>query len=119
MAGRYDLIIEQGASFRREIWWRDEDGDIIDVSSYTARMHVRADVDDVSPQVTLTTENSRITLSAGAAGAYNILLTMTPSTTAALTDWGRGVYDLELVSGGGTVTRVLEGYAVLSKEATR
>jgi hypothetical protein len=117
MAGRYDIVIEQGASFRREINWQPG-GVMADLTGYTARMHVRADYADVSPQVTLTTENGRIAVSDDS-GDYNILLTMTPSTTAALDDWGRGVWDLEIVSGGGTVTRVLEGYALLSLEATQ
>ncbi len=122
MTGTYNLFgahsIQQGASFRREIAWRDAAMVMLDLTGYTARMMVRAKIDDASPVLTLTTENGRIAVSTGAAG-YNILLTVTPGDTAALTDWGQGVYDIELVSAGGTVTRLLEGFAILSKEVSR
>jgi hypothetical protein len=66
--------------------------------------------------LTLTTENAGITLG-GAAGT--ITLSATATVTAALTAPFSGVYDLELVSGGGVVTRLLEGVATVSPEVTR
>ncbi len=41
------------------------------------------------------------------------------TTTAALTAPFSGVYDLELVSAGGVVTRLLQGAATVSPEVTR
>jgi hypothetical protein len=52
----------------------------------------------------------------GAAGT--ITLTISATDTAALTS-GRGVYDLELVSGSGIVTRLLQGVATISRNVTR
>jgi hypothetical protein len=66
--------------------------------------------------LTLTSENAGITLG-DAAGT--ITLSATATVTAALTAPFSGVYDLELVSGGGVVTRLLEGSATISPEVTR
>jgi hypothetical protein len=114
MAGRLDLRFNQGETFAWTFTWYGSDGDPIDLTAATARMMVRADPDDVSPLLTLTTENGRIALG-GALGT--IALTISATVTAALTDWGKGVWDIEIVQGS-TVTRILEGFAVLSKEAT-
>lgn len=48
----------------------------------------------------------------------NLRLMLTATYTAGLTPWGRGVYDLELVNGT-VVTRLYEGLAYLSPEATK
>jgi hypothetical protein len=78
-------------------------------------MQVRATLESASTLVELTTENSRIALG-GTAGT--ITLTIAAADTAALTS-GRGVYDLELVSGAGIVTRLLQGVATISRNVTR
>jgi hypothetical protein len=115
----YNTFIRQGKTWTRSIWYEDDAGTILDLSSgYTARMMIRADVDDASPVVTLTTENGRIALAAGDADTPNIVLTVSAADTAALTAWGTGVYDLELVSGA-TVLPVIEGFILLQKEPTR
>lgn len=113
-AGRYDIEVQQGATFSLPLVWKAS-GALVNLTGYTARMMIRADFDDVSPLVTLTTENGRIALG-GALGTID--LTISAAVTAALTDWGKGFYDLELVDGG-NVKRLLAGHAVLSKEATR
>jgi len=59
--------------------------------------------------------NGRITLG-GALGT--ISLDLTAEETAAII-WDRGVYDLELESGDGTVTRLLQGSFTISKEVTK
>lgn len=113
-AGRYDIEIEQGSTFNLPLIWK-AGGALVNLTGYTARMMVRADFADASPLLILTTENGRIALG-GAAGTID--LTIAATVTAALTDWGRGVWDLELVSGS-TVKRLLNGRAVLAKEVTR
>jgi hypothetical protein len=46
-----------------------------------------------------------------------ITLTLTATQTAEITE--NGVYDLELVSAGGSVTRLLKGSFRLDREVTR
>jgi tRNA threonylcarbamoyladenosine modification (KEOPS) complex Pcc1 subunit len=78
-------------------------------------MQVRATLESASTLVELTTANSHIALG-GTAGT--ISLTISATDTAGLTA-GRGVYDLELVSGSGIVTRLLQGVATISRNVTR
>ena len=113
-ATTYDITIEQGATFSQVVTYK-ESGVAINLTGYTARMQVRATLESASTLVELTTANSRIALG-GAAGT--ITLTIAAADTAALTA-GRGVYDLELVSGSGIVTRLLQGVCTISRNVTR
>jgi hypothetical protein len=113
-ATTYDLLIEQGATFSQVITYK-EAGVAVNLTGYTARMQVRASLESASALVELTTANSRIALG-GTAGT--ITLSIAAADTAALTS-GRGVYDLELVSGSGIVTRLLQGVATISRNVTR
>ncbi len=65
--------------------------------------------------LTLTTENGKITLG-GTAGT--ITLNLSAVETAAITQSSLA-YDLELVSAGGVVTRLVEGQINLTPEVTR
>lgn len=83
------------------------------LTGYTARMTIR---DRVGGTVlsTLTSATNEILIDTA---AFTITLTLSPATTAAFT-WTKGVYDLELVSSTGRVTRILSGTVTLSKEVT-
>lgn len=114
-AGVYDFYIEQGATFNQPLVWKDSSGTAVNVTGYTARMQIRKTVDATTVILTLTTENGRITV-----GTSNGLITLLVSAadTAALTSFC-GVYDLEVISPTGVVTRLLEGQVEVSKEVTR
>jgi len=113
-ATTYDILIEQGATYSQLITYK-ESGVAVNLTGYTARMQVRSTLESATTVVELTTANSRIALG-GTAGT--ITLTISATDTAALTA-GRGVYDLELVSGSGIVTRLLQGVATISRNVTR
>lgn len=114
-AGKLDLYIEQGATFLKSLLWKTSDDDPIDLTDYTARMQIREKLKDENPVIELTTENNRIILG-GEEGT--ITLTISADDTSDLTI-KKGVYDLELVSGGGVVTRLLEGAITVAPEVTR
>lgn len=114
-AGKYDTVIEQGATFKRTITWKDSAGNPVNVTGYTGRMQIRATVDSPTIIHTLTVANGQITLG-GAAGTVTLNI---PDETTATFTFTDAVYDLELESGTGDVTRLLEGRLVLSKEVTR
>jgi hypothetical protein len=116
LGNRYDLEIKQGATLSIVATWKDSAGTAINLTSYTARLSVRETYSSSTSILTLTTENGGISLG-GSAGT--ITLSASATTTAALTAPFSGVYDLELVSGGGVVTRLLEGAATVSPEVTR
>ena len=113
-ATTYDILIEQGATYSQVVTYK-ESGVAVNLTGYTARMQVRSTLESATTVVELTTANGRITLG-GAAGT--ITLTISATDTASLTA-GRGVYDLELVSGSGIVTRLLQGVATISRNVTR
>jgi hypothetical protein len=112
---RYDLEIKQGATFSLTATWKDSTGTAINLTGYTARMQVRSAYDSSTTIISLTS-SSGITLG-GSAGT--IAITVSATTTAALTAPWSGVWDLELVSGGGVVTRLLEGIVSVTPEVSR
>ena len=113
---RYKLDIQQGATLSLTATWTDSTGTAVNLTGYTARMQVRAAYDATTTILSLTSGAGDITLG-GSAGT--IAITASATVTAALTAPWTGVYDLELVSGGGVVTRLLEGPATVSPEVTR
>ena len=115
LGNRYDLEIKQGATLSLTATWRDSAGTAVNLTGYTARMQVRSTYDSSTTILSLTS-SSGITLG-GVAGT--IAITASATVTAALTAPWSGVWDLELVSGGGEVTRLLEGAASVSPEVTR
>jgi hypothetical protein len=78
-------------------------------------MQVRATTDSPTIIVSLTTENGRISLG-GVAGTIDLLIPATATT--GLTP-GLYIYDLELVSAGGEVTRIVEGNFKIKPEVTK
>jgi hypothetical protein len=115
MAGTYDITIEQGATFRRILTWRDGNGVAVNLTGWTARLQMRRSLTASSPFLELNTESGGLVLG-GSAGTIEIVISA--EATAAL-DQKHGVYDLEMVSGSGEVTRLLQGRVTLDREATR
>jgi len=85
------------------------------LTGYTADMQIRQTITSSTILYEASTGNGAIVMG-GTAGT--ITLTIPAATTAAFT-WNRGVYDLNLTSPGGVVTRLLQGYAIVSPEVTR
>lgn len=115
LAVTYGLTADQGATFEYILTWTNPDGTPIDLTGYTARMQIRRRTTSQQLVDTLTTENGKITLG-GAEGT--ITLNLSATETAALPA-AQHQYDLELVSSGGEVTRLLMGYFVVRQEMTR
>lgn len=114
--GRYDMTIWQGATFQRVFTWRvGTPAANVNLTGYTARMQLRTAANAATPALEATTENGRITLG-GAAGT--ITLNLSATVTAALPA-NQYAYDLELVSGSGQVTRLIEGFTTVDAEVTR
>jgi hypothetical protein len=110
-----DQAIEQGATWSRQFNYKDPNGVAINLTGYTARMQVRAKRTNPEVLLELTTENGGIVLG-GADGS--VTLQASAVDTAAFT-WTRGVYDVELISAGGIVTRFIRGSVSVSPEVTR
>jgi hypothetical protein len=114
-AGLYKIWFEQGATFNRVLTWRNPDATPIDLTGYTARMQVRPNKLSADVLLSLTTQNGRITLG----GALGTITLDVDATVAATISAGQFVYDLELISSAGEVTRLIEGAFVVDGEVTR
>jgi hypothetical protein len=114
--GRLNLNCYQGASFDYTLTWQTG-GSAVNLTGYSARMQVRETYDSASTLVSLTS-GTGITLG-GTAGT--ILLELSATQTAAIdsTPNGQYVYDLELASSVGYVTRLVEGTFTIKPEVTR
>lgn len=120
VATKEDLYIEAGATFDRSWVWREtlengSLGDPVDLTGYTARMHIRRTLVDPDILVDANTENEQIILG-GTAGTVQVLIPDEVTEEIGVT---AGVYDLELESAGGYVYRLLEGKVKVSPNVTR
>jgi hypothetical protein len=98
------LEIDKGATFQKALEWQDSNSVAIDLTGYTSAMHIRAGYGTTLIHE-LTTENGGITLG-GALGTIDLLITDTDTKTF---DPGHYIYDLEVKSAAGIITRILEG----------
>lgn len=114
-AGKYNILIEQGATFSLPITYRDSDGNLVDLTTYTAAMHIRRSAAASDIVATLSTENYRIELG-GVDGTIDLILTA--DETAALPS-GDFVYDLKLRPGAAAATRLIEGKCSIAPQVTR
>jgi hypothetical protein len=112
-AGELNLTVEQGTTFSQTLTWKI-DGTAVNLTGYTARMQARDDVTSSATILSLT-QSAGLTLG-GVAGT--IIIALTATQTAALVA-GNYVYDLELASSGGVVTRLVQGTLAVSAEVTR
>lgn len=111
--GYLDLDCWQGANFDYQLTWTVA-GSAVNVTGYSARMQVRQYADSTATVLSLV-NGTGITLG-GTAGT--IALSAVATATSAV-EAGQYVYDLELVSGAGYVTRLVEGNFVVYAEVTR
>lgn len=121
LAGRYNIVCEQGATFRREfiLQYPDEVDPTIyynyDLSNYKARMQVRRTVDSAEPMLSIDTEElGGITIDEENG---KIFVEITAEQTSEITT--NGVYDIEIEDETGVVSRMVQGEFLLSPEVTR
>jgi len=125
IAGTYNMTIEQGSTFGRLISVEEPDLATdptgatfkpFPLNGYTARMQIRRNVDSSTAMLSLTTENGGIAINPGTED-NEIRLSITATNTALLTS--DGVYDLEIISSLGEVSKVIRGIVTVIPEVTR
>jgi hypothetical protein len=131
-AGTYNMCVDQGATFIRTFTWYTcscgtcstsscgcgcgtGSGTPVDLTGFTADMQIRQNVQSTTILYEASTTNGAIVLG-GTAGT--ITLTIPAASSSGFT-WNKGVYDMNLTSSGGVVTRLLQGAVVVSPEVTR
>ena len=111
MAGILNLVADQGATYTQRLTWKI-DGNPVNLTGYTARMKVKNIVRNV--EVISITSSSGIALG-GSAGTIDLTVSATDMTKVVA---GKYSYDLELVSPGGVVTRLVKGTFTVTPEVT-
>ena len=114
VAGQYNIVADQGATFTRNVHWFAADGDPINLTDYTARMQVRERFVSATPVLSLVSPTN-ITLG-GSSGSIVVTASATAMTAVGAGDY---VYDLEMVASNGVVTRLLQGTFKVRPEVTR
>lgn len=108
---KQDITINQGTTFKMDVECLGVQDEVISLTGYTARAHIRQGYADFYADAYPFIVN--ITPITG-----TISLTMSASTTQGL-DFSKGLWDLELINPDGEVVRLLEGTVRISKEVTR
>lgn len=114
MAGKYSFTLDQGATWNNVLTWK-VNGAAVNLTGYSARMQARETVDATTTVFSWSSAGGELVLG-GAAGT--ITFAIADSVTATYPD-GTFVYDLELESGGGETTRLLQGTFTIVPEVTR
>lgn len=109
MSGKYNIVAEQGATFNLN-FRIETDGTPWNLTGYTFAMQVRRSSSSATTLLNLT---SATMTSVGRVSAT------VNATTMSGVPAGRWVYDIELRSSGGEVTRILEGRFIVTAEVTQ
>lgn len=110
----YDILVDQGGTLNRALFLKTSAKQPVNITGFIGRMHIRDYANSSVILRTLTTENDEITID-GTAGRVDILLP--PSDTETL-DAKNYVYDLELESSDGDVTKIVSGKLTVRAETT-
>jgi hypothetical protein len=114
-AATYNIIAEQGATFSQTILYTDASETPIDLTNYTAEMHVRTAVASAGTIIELSTGDSSIILD-GVNGTIELAITATDMSDLAA---GKYFYDLELYGENDLIVRLIEGRFTVKAEVTR
>jgi len=109
-AGTYNFTIEQGTTFSRVLTLQ-ENGSAMNLTGYSVASQMRSTHD--SSSIVATFSGSVTNASSG-----QLTLSLTNSQTSAIEE-AIYVYDVEITSGAGAVTRILEGNITVTPEVTR
>jgi len=114
-AANNNFVIDQGADWFITVVYKDSAGTAIDLTGYTAALQIRDTYADSTTDLSLTSPSGGITITAATG---TIAVTATAAQTGAIAA-GNYVYDLEITSAAGVVTRLVQGKISLSPQVTR
>lgn len=117
-AGKYDILVEQGATFDVTLTLRNYDNSLIDLTGHTFRGKIKETYSSTTVQAEfdfsiLSTGVVRVTIPAAETAAIAV-----PPATNNQRNLVAMIYDIESVDGSGVVYRWLEGTAKISPEVT-
>jgi len=107
-----NLVIEQKATFKKRLVWKDKAKRPISLTGFTARMQIKDDAGTVVAD--LSTVNGGIVLG-GVAGTIDLLIT---AANTSLMTFAGATYDLKLIAPDATEQRLIQGKVTLSAGVT-
>lgn len=108
MATKSNLTIDQGSNYSVIVDLTTANGSAMNLTGYTGRGQMRK-----SPYSSTAKD-----FTVAVANTGTVTLSMTSDYTSNITS-GRWLYDVEVISDSGIVTRVLEGIVTVTPEITR
>jgi hypothetical protein len=125
-AGKYTMLIEQGATLKLDLAYKDSTNKSVDLTGYSGKMQIKNDYSSSATTTYLTLSSSRYPDGTGInfSGSTNLLpptsgtigIIISAATSSLLT-FDTAYYDLEITSGS-VVTRLLQGTVQISKQVT-
>ena len=113
MSGKYNIVADQAATFNFQFQILN-DSTPWNLTGYSGVMTVRPYLGATTTTLVCSTTNGRMTLTPLTG---RIQITASASVMAEIAA-GRFVYDITLTSGGGVVTRILEGKFIVTAAVT-
>lgn len=113
-AGKYDFIVEKGATWSQTLTLYDDEDQLIDLTGYSSKMDIRSSQAASSTILSLASGGA-LTLG-GSAGTIAIAVAASSTSTISA---DIGVYDLEITDASSVTTRLLEGSVIFKDEVTR
>jgi hypothetical protein len=110
-----ELIVPQGTTFIYEVTYVHPNDGAVHLGGYTARLQVRETIASTDVIYEATTENGHITID----GSHGRVTLKVPAAVTELWDFKKAVFDLEIESATGEVTRLVKGTMELDLEVTR
>jgi hypothetical protein len=114
-ATTFDTTIDQGADWYINFYYKDSAGAAINITGYSAAMQLRSEAASTTAALTLGTSAGGIAIT-GASGLVAVHATAEQTASVAA---GTYVYDLEITSGAGIVTRLTQGNILVTPQVTR
>ena len=126
-AGKYALLIEQGATLKLDLVYKDSNNAAIDLRGYSGKLQIKDNYADSATTTYLTLSSSLNADGTGinfsgssnsippVSGTIGIVIS---AVSSSVLTFDTAYYDLEITSGS-IVTRLLQGTVKINKEVTR
>lgn len=111
--GKYNIVCPQGTTFSQDLTYSVDDVPV-NLSGWTAEMQIREKHTSATEVAVLTIANGGIEILGG--GVIRLYLAAAFTATLVAKEY---VYDIELTTPLGVVSRILEGKFIVTPEVTR
>lgn len=116
ISGIYNITIEQGSTYKLALYWKNSSNNPIPLTNYSAKMQIRASTGASVILLELSSTNSSQIQIYERQGAINLAIGYEQTRALPI---GVAVYDLEVMSPEGEVTKLIKGRCRIEGEVTR